>query len=305
MKNIAICYGENAIKISDSYCSGPSTHAYTTSSHLTPSIQNAVTCVYRVKLSTEKTQFLISLTWSNLLNQGFAISIRDNPFPSSKFSRSSRVLRKEKGTTAFESGGLRVEVFWDLSRAKYDSGPEPVAGFYVVVVVNSELSLILGDIEQELEVKKRVSDTRISEFSLVSRSENLSGKTVYSTRAQFCETGSCHDILIKCSGEDGMAASMKNPVLSVYIDKKNVIEVKRLQWNFRGNQTIFLDGLLVDMMWDVHDWFFSPSTGCAVFMFRTRSGLDSRLWLEEKSLEQNQQEKIGFSLLISACKNPD
>ncbi|KAK4419331.1 hypothetical protein Salat_2346000 [Sesamum alatum] len=294
MKNIAICYSENAIKISDSYCSGPSTHAYTTSSHLTPAIQNAVTCVYRVKLSTEKTQFPIRLTWSNLLNQGFAISV----------SKSSRVLRKEKGTTAFESGGLRVEVFWDLSRAKYDSGPEPVAGFYVVVVVNSEVSLILGDIEQELEVKKRVSDTRVSEFSLVSRSENLSGKTVYSTRARFCETGACHDILIKCSAEDG-TASMKNPVLSVYMDKKSVIEVKRLQWNFRGNQTIFLDGLLVDMMWDVHDWFFSPSTGCGVFMFRTRSGLDSRLWLEEKSLEQNQQEKVGFSLLISACKNPD
>ncbi|KAL0338586.1 UNVERIFIED_CONTAM: hypothetical protein Sangu_1380700 [Sesamum angustifolium] len=260
MKNIAICYGENAIKISDSYCSGPSTHAYTTSSHLTPSIQNA----HKFKSPT----------------QG-------------------------EGHDSLESGGLRVEVFWDLSRAKYEAGPEPVTGFYVVVVVNSELSLILGDIEQELEVKKRVSDKRVSEFSLISRSENLSGKTAYSTRAQFCETGTCHDILIKCSREDGAAASMKNPVLSVYIDKKNVIEVKRLQWNFRGNQTIFLDGLLVDMMWDVHDWFFSPSTGCAVFMFRTRSGLDSRLWLEEKSLEQNQQEKVGFSLLISACKNPD
>ncbi|CAI0454141.1 unnamed protein product [Linum tenue] len=61
-----------------------------------------------------------------------------------------------------------------------------------------------------------------------------------------------------------------------------------MQWNFRGNQTIFVDGLLVDLMWDVHDWFFHPEAttatapAAAVFMFRTRSGLDSRLWPEEK-----------------------
>jgi hypothetical protein len=58
--------------------------------------------------------------------------------------------------------------------------------------------------------------------------------------------------------------------------------VKRLQWNFKGNQTIFVDNLLVDLMWDVHDWFFNPASRYAVFMFRTRNGLDSRLWLEEK-----------------------
>jgi hypothetical protein len=36
--------------------------------------------------------------------------------------------------------------------------------------------------------------------------------------------------------------------------------VKQLQWNFRGNQTIFVDNLLVDLMWDVHDWFFNPTS---------------------------------------------
>jgi hypothetical protein len=58
--------------------------------------------------------------------------------------------------------------------------------------------------------------------------------------------------------------------------------VKRLQWNFRGNQIIFVDNLLVDLMWDVHDWFFNLASRYAVFMFCMRSGFDSRLWLEEK-----------------------
>ncbi|PIN01632.1 hypothetical protein CDL12_25857 [Handroanthus impetiginosus] len=297
MKNIASCYSEHAIKVSDSYCSGSSNHAFSSSSsQLTPSTQNTVSCIYKVKLSNHK-QFLVKLTWCSLLNYGFSIGFCDYPFSSSKFSKNSRMIRSDRGVKTFELCGLRIEVLWDLSRAEYDSGPEPNTGFYIMVLVNSEVSLFLGDTE---EVKKRVSETQVSEFSLISRSERFNGNGVYSTRAKFCETGSCHDILIKCCGED-----KKNRVLSVYIDKKSVIEVKRLQWNFRGNQTVFLDGLLVDLMWDLHDWFFGPATGHGVFMFRTRSGSDSRLWLEEKNIVQNEGEKVGFSLLICACNIPD
>ncbi|GFQ04953.1 hypothetical protein PHJA_002639400 [Phtheirospermum japonicum] len=303
MKNMAICYSEHAIKVSDSYCSGNSNQpSYNTSSHLKiPSIRNSVTSIYKIKLSTDK-QFLIKLTWCNQLNQMFSISIFDCcPFSTSKFSKSFRILR---GTKVSESRGLRIEVYWDLSRAKYESGPEPITGFYVIILVNSELSLILGNMERELEVKKCVFETRVSEFSLISRREYFSGNDVYSTKAKFCEAGICHDILIKCNNNNN------NRVLCVYVDKKSVIEVKRLKWNFRGNETIFLDGLLVDLMWDVHDWLFSPTTkGYRVFLFRTRRGLmDSRLWLEDKSFEENEQqeEKVnGFSFLICAYKNPD
>ncbi|KAL3825801.1 hypothetical protein ACJIZ3_021830 [Penstemon smallii] len=300
----AICYSEHAIKVSDSYCSGFSNQAYNNSPKLNPSIQDTVACIYKIKLSTEK-QLRIRITWGKS-KLGFSISISDYPFSSSKFSKNSRTLTKARGTKTFDSCGFKIEVLWDLNRAQYDSGPEPVSGFYVLVLVNSELSLILGDVEQELEIKKRVSDIQKSELSLISRNEYFSGNGLYSSRAKFSETGSFHDILVKCfPGEE--RSKLKNPVLSVFIDNKNVIEVKRLQWNFRGNQTIFLDGLLVDMMWDVYDWFFgsSSSSGYSVFMFRTRSGLDSRLWFEEKNFEQNEHEKVGFSLMICACKNPD
>lgn len=301
MRSIAACYSEHAIKVSDSYCSGPSNQSYL-SPKPTPSIPNAVTCIYRAKLSTQK-KLLITLTWcNNLVGQGLIVNVGDNMSSPSKLNSNSQILQKNKGTKTFQvSGSSKIEVFWDVSNANYDAGPEPIEGFYVMILADSELVLLLGDKDEELDVKKYRTGIPLAKFSLVSRNENFSGKAVYSTKAQFCDTGIAHDILIKWGREEGS----KNPVLSVCIDKKNIFQVKRLKWNFRGNQAIFLDGLLVDMMWDVHDWFFNPTSGCAVFMFRTRSGLDSRLWLEEKNLEQNEQDKVGFSLLICACKNPD
>lgn len=300
MRSITTCYSEHSVKVSNSYCSGPSGQAYL-SPGLIPSVQNAVTCLYKVKLSAERHLF-IKITWCNLVGQGFSISIGEDSRSLSKFNKKSKQFIKVKGTDAFECCNSRIEVFWDLSQATFDAGPEPVNGYYVMVWVDSGLSLILGDMEEELDVRKSISDLQLPKFSLLSRSEHFSGNALYSTKAQFCDAGTCHDIVIKCVGED---AGSKDLELSVTIDKKNVIHVKRLQWNFRGNQTIFVDGLLVDMMWDVHDWFFNPSPGCAVFMFRTRSGLNSRLWLEEKMLEQKEQERGGFSFLICACKTSD
>ncbi|CAL5422214.1 unnamed protein product [Camellia sinensis] len=301
MRNIATCYSEHAIKVSDSYCSGPSSHSHL-SPNLIPAIQDTVTCIYKAKLSTKK-QVLIRFTWSNLITQCFTISISDDLSSPFKFNSNSHALRRTKGTKRFESFNSKIEVYWDLSNAKYEAGPEPINGFYVMVFLDSELSLHLGDMdEEEINGKRLIPGVPVVKFSLVSRNESFSGSGLYSTKAQFSENGTCHDIVIKCVGEE---KGSKKSVLSVCIDKKIVIQVKRLQWNFRGNQSIFVDGLLVDMMWDVHDWFFNPSSGYGVFMFRTRSGLDSRLWLEEKNLEHKEQERLGFSLLICACKNPD
>ncbi|GFP88125.1 hypothetical protein PHJA_000956200 [Phtheirospermum japonicum] len=309
MKSIGICYSEQAVKVSNSHSSTPSDQhqhqVLSSSSSNLPSIQHDSTMVtncYKVKLSTGKL-FLIKLTWSK---PGFWIAVSEYfPICPSKKGEKSIVLQRARGMKHFELRGSKIEVYWDFCRSQYDSGPEPVTGFYVVVLVDSELSLVLGDMEHE----KRVSNIYSAEFKLISRREIFSGYACYSGRARFCDKGECHDVLIKFTGDD----VSRNSILSVYVDKKSVVQVKRLRWNFRGNQTIFVDGLLVDLMWDLHDWFFGPLSsssssglGHGVFLFRTRSGLDSRLWLEEKvNIEKDEQENVGFSLMICACKNPD
>lgn len=296
MRDLGSCFSEYAIQVAnDSSCTSSSNQSCI-SSTLIPSIQFSVTYLYKSTLSSNQEQVLITVSWcKNSTTQGLNISFGTDPSNTFKLNTNSRFFRKKKGTKSLEFNDSRIEIHWDLSSAIYSTGPEPISGYYVIITIGSELGLMLGDLAE-----KRIKiGTRIVKFSLVSRKEHFSGNTLYSTKAQFCDSGAEHEILIKCSGEN---EGLKHPILSVWIDKKNVIRVKRLQWNFRGNHSIFVDGLLVDLMWDVHDWFFKPS-GFAVFMFRTRSGMDSRLWLEEKMM-QKEQEKIEFSLLIYACKSP-
>ncbi|KAK4281615.1 hypothetical protein QN277_013086 [Acacia crassicarpa] len=297
MRSITSCYNEHAVRISDSYCSGPSNQAFLCPKE-SPSVRDSVACTYRVDLSPQK-QLLITLNWTKkLMGHGFDIAI-SNTTPTS--NSNSRQLGKGKGNETFQVHDFKIQVRWDLSDAKYESGPEPASGFYVIVLVDSELGLRLGDKEEE-----SWEEVKAGKSSMLYRRERFCGSNIYATKAQFCETGVVHEILIKWVVEEE-GSKTKGHVLYVSIDKKTILEVKRLRWNFRGNQAIFLeDGLMVDVMWDVHDWLFKPSNRCAVFMFRTRSGMDSRLWLEEKTLGPHKdRHRIGFSLLLCACNNPD
>lgn len=296
MRDFASCFSEHAIKVSDYTCSG-------TSSSGAPSVQNTVTCFYKSTLST-KTQLLVTVTWCrNLMGQALRVSVDDDPSCLCKVDTNSWQFWKKKGSRSLETKEkTKVDIYWDLSGAKYDaSGPEPVRDFYLVVIADTEIALLLGAMPDDAAVKFKDVAGTVADFVLVGKKERVSGKATYSTKAQFKDHGASHDILIRCRGDGNES---KEPELFVCIDQKRVVHVKKLQWKFRGNQTIFVDGVPVDMMWDVHDWFFNPSPSSdAVFLFRTRSGLQSRLWLEEKLL-QTEKENGQFSLLIYARKSP-
>lgn len=79
------------------------------------------------------------------------------------------------------------------------------------------------------------------------------------------------------------------------------VEEEELWASVDGNQTVFVDGAPVDVMWDLHGWWFrEPPYGSAVVMLRARSALESRLWLEE---EEVATAAPGFSLVLQAFKS--
>ncbi|KAL2933589.1 hypothetical protein RDABS01_016708 [Bienertia sinuspersici] len=315
MRNIATCYSEHAVKVSDSYCSGPLNKSYI-SPKSTPSIQNVVSCTYKTQISNQKLLY-ITITWSSkLICQGFFIKISERNQRENHYQNGFHQLPKIKGTTLLQGISdekLSISVHWDLSTAYFEASPQPIRGFYIVLLVNSQFSLVIGDMENDRIVQNLVKGSRVQKLSLVSQCEHFSGQqnnNQICSKAKFNDSGDEHEIMIKCGPEDD---GPRSPVLSIYIDKKRVVRIKRLQWNFRGNQVIFVDGLLVDVMWDVYGWYFDQTVGrfnkggCGYIMFRTRSGLDSRLWLEEQEnkLADKIHGKPEFSLLICASnKNP-
>lgn len=297
MKDFASCFSEHAVKVSETSCSASSGQSSILENK---SVQSAITCFYRARLSTLK-ELLIRVTWSKShVGPALAIGVDDNPSLHNwkHNSVSSQLLRKKKGSQSYASGNSAIDLYWDISSAKYGSGPEPTDDFYVVIVVDTVFGFLLGDMSRDF-IKGFDGRIRIVEFSMVSRREQVLGHSLYSTKARFRDDGRDHEITIRCKG-DGWDA--RESELAVWIDKKRAVYVRTLRWNFRGNQTIFIDGTPVDMMWDLHDWWFGSPSGYAVFLFRTRSALESRLWLEEEMLRK-EQGMSGFSLLIQAFKS--
>lgn len=301
MRDFVSCFSENAVNISRPSCSSYSNAAVVVSPPSpSPSVQTAVTSLYAAQ-----NQLMISVTWTKTHSaQSLAINFSQSPAAIAfKLDTTARFFKKNKGSKSYDFQSSKIEILWDLSAAIYDGGgPEPISGFYVLITVDSESALVLGEIPMSCRPSSLKSGGK---WSLISRTEHCCGNTLFSTKAKFSENGGCHEILIRCSGEEE-GGKKQQPGLWVWIDKKAVIRVKRLQWNFRGNQSIFVDGLLVDLLWDVHDWFFgSAINGFAVFMFRRRSGLESRLWLEEDKKitpHTHVQNNLDFSLLIYASK---
>ncbi|KAG0493029.1 hypothetical protein HPP92_006427 [Vanilla planifolia] len=293
MRDFASCFSDHAVKVADASCSGNSGGSTATE----PSAQAAVTSLYKTILSSGKA-LLIRLTWS-ITNAGpsFSIAVEDDPDFSNPWRQTSvkpRLPRKKKGTHSFLVGSFSASLQWDFSDARFSRGPEPTDNFYVAVAVEAELALLLGDQNTEF-LNRFHEEIPVAESSLLCRREQVVGPLLHSIiRTRFGEGSRAHEITIKCTGsgwEDRQAE------LSVFVDKKRVVHVTKLKWNFRGNQTIFIDGSPVDMMWDMHGWWFSSLLGHSVFLFRRRSSAESRLWLEE-------QHTVGFSLLVQAFRSP-
>eukprot|EP00250_Pteridium_aquilinum_P014805 c22210_g1_i1 orf=1058-2056(+) len=243
--------------------------------------QSSVVCLYQTKSAAFCKR--VSVTWCrSLLGQGFSVSMHD-PHIHHVCKIDMRPWRfwKKQGSKSVYVEGKRIELYWDLSDAKYICGPEPREGFYVAMLCDGEIVLLLGDMPREAYKKTKLGSSLMVVATLLSRKEHLFGKKIYHARAQFEESGAMHDITIECH-----VGNLKESWLCVRVDKQAMVHVNHLMWKFRGNQTIHVDGLQIDVLWDAHDWLFSPSSARAVFMFNTR-GSSGKHWLGEANGTQS------------------
>ena len=302
MKEFPSCFGENGVRVVDSSYSSTTRGA-----------QNAVTCVYQCKLGGRSC--LITVSWTkNLMGQGLSVGIDElGNHCLCKVDIKPWLFSKRKGSKNLEVESNKIDILWDLSCAKFGSGPEPLEGFYLVVVFNQEMVLLLGDLTKEA-CKKIDSDYACahSEAVFIAKREHIFGKKFYGAKAQFYDKGQVHDVRIECD-----TLGLNDPCLVIRIDSKTVMQVKQLKWKFRGNHTILVDGIPVEVFWDVHNWLFGNAMGDAVFMFQTCISTE-KLWSSSQSsvsdpsvltwaysqqFRDSQLQGLGFSLILYAWKN--
>ncbi|KAE9611484.1 hypothetical protein Lalb_Chr06g0162951 [Lupinus albus] len=288
MREFPSCFGESGIQIADS-----------SSSSITRVAQNVVTFVYQYKLRGNSC--LITVSWTKtLMGQGLSVGIDDlSNHCLCKVDIKPWLFSKRKGSKNLEIQSSKVHIFWDLSCAKFGSSPEPLEGFYLAVMFNQDIVLLLGDLKKEA-CKKIDSDTASYAAIFIAKREHIFGKKFYGAKAQFCDKGQVHGVTIECD-----TVELNDPCLVIRVDSKTVMKVKRLKWKFRGNNTILVDGIPVEVFWDVHNWLFGNAMGNAVFMFQTCISDPSALtWAYySHQFKDSQLQGLGFSLILYAWKN--
>ncbi|KAJ4824774.1 hypothetical protein Tsubulata_044014 [Turnera subulata] len=263
---------------------------------------NLTTCLYQTDLG------LFSLTWSRTF-LGHSLNLHLLPIDLNNYSPLSFpnplslsslsfhlhikpfVFWKRHGSKKLQvvshdpnnSRAPRIHVFWDLSRAKFGSGPEPRSGFYIAVVVNGEMTLVVGDLTRLAFAKTKAQKPQRSPV-IVLRREHVFGNRVYTTKARF--GGRDRSISIDCSVSNDAR-------LSFCVDNERVLQVKHLKWKFRGNERIEVDGVPIQVSWDVYNWLFEDvNNGHAVFMFRFET-LDLEGGEEELQQREGKGEVFG------------
>lgn len=262
----------------------------TSHSHSQSSSQHSITLVYETKLPQKRE--IVMVTWNKTPNDHSLSITMENPseqnikHPSCKIDSISKWGKK--GLKSLEFHGDRLDLFWDFRHAKFlpsdsddDSYPQPRSDYYVAIVYRKETLLLLGDMEKEAYERTR-SKPCLEEAVLLCKRESVQGKKVFCTRAMLEKGKTEHDIVIETS-----LCGPGDPEMWVSIDGYVATRIMNLNWRFRGNETVIVKGLTVEIMWDVHDWLFngdnnddgsssSSSLGQGLFIFKPGGSLESQ-----------------------------
>uniref|UniRef100_A0ACD5YF87 Uncharacterized protein n=1 Tax=Avena sativa TaxID=4498 RepID=A0ACD5YF87_AVESA len=231
---------------------------------------------------------------------------------------------KRRGSKRFHVHDRRVDLAWDLTRARFASpgSPEPSSGYFVAVVVDGEMAVVAGDMAEEAYRKTKAQRPPGPGHVLVSRREHVSmrdgghgrgHKTCVTVRGK--ERQISLDLVSRGHGKDREVVDRERDKaevgLSVSVDGERVLHIRRLRWKFRGSEKVDLGGgdrVLVS--WDLHNWLFStreppltdatsvlaaaaPPPAQAVFVFRFELG--DTVTEERESAEAKEKDLLDKS----------
>ncbi|KAK4413816.1 hypothetical protein Salat_2794400 [Sesamum alatum] len=228
--------------------------------------QTTVTCVYQTHIAGYWRN--VTVLWNkNLMNHSLSISVdsvEQEAASMCKIDLKPWHFWAKKGYKTFDVDGNQLEAYWDLRSAKFSGSPEPSADFYVALVSDEEVALLLGDQKKKAYKRTRATPALV-EPMMFYKKENVFGKKSFSTRTKFDERGRQHEIVVESS-----TSGPRDPEMWISIDGIVLIHIKNLQWKFRGNQTVQVDKQTVQVFWDVHAWLFcAPGSNYGLFIFKS------------------------------------
>ncbi|GJN36352.1 hypothetical protein PR202_gb25201 [Eleusine coracana subsp. coracana] len=234
--------------------------------------------VYRAKIAGHSR--VVTVSWSrDLLSHAFSVSISgaDGAAAECRVDLRPWQFWRRTGSRRLDlAGATTVRVLWDLRRARFSSSsssggsgaPEPKEGYFVAVEAGGEVVLIQGDMRRAA-LRRASCGAAEAEAVAVARREHVFGRRRFAAKARFHERDDVHDVAIECSSCDNDNGGEGDMEMRIAIDGEEAVQVKHLQWKFRGNQSVtFLSRAKVEVYWDVHDWLFSAGTRPALFIFR-------------------------------------
>ncbi|KAF2307056.1 hypothetical protein GH714_024587 [Hevea brasiliensis] len=239
---------------------------------ITWSGQSVSMSVYRTKLAGYCR--LITITWcKNLMLHGLSLSVQatnGNENYLCKMELKPWYFWRKQGSKQFVVDGKTVDVAWDLKAAKFNGETEPQSDYYIAIVSEGEVVLLLGDLKKDAYRKTRCRPALI-EPMLVSRKEHVFGKKKFTRRIKFHEKEiKFHEISVENnnSTSNGSDTGGFDPELEIKVDGELAIQVKHLQWKFRGNESMQVNKSRVEVYWDVHDLLFGSGPRHGLFIFK-------------------------------------
>ncbi|XP_022132300.1 uncharacterized protein LOC111005185 [Momordica charantia] len=213
---------------------------------------NLTTSIYETPVAS------FSLTWfRSLWSRSVQLDSDHRNSFSGALLRLNPVAFWKKSGSKILSPSFRL--FWDFTGARFGSSPEPIAGFYLALLHHGQIILLVGDLVKEAYARTKAPNPQNPQ-SLVLKREQVIAHKIYSTKATIA--GKSRDIQIDCGYNDDSR-------LCFAVDGVEVLEVKHLKWKFRGNEKIEVEGVPVQISWDVYNWVFADNDdGHAIFMFR-------------------------------------